>query len=417
MKALLCGICIVAASASVFAEDRLLETLRLDAGESIQNLFYPQNGRAYAVLIKKGFSQSWIYYKGKRQGPFASTLYEAFSDDGSALTFLYEKGAFGPKSVLINNAVQKSWDGGVEYLGFIPGTATVTYKGGTDDESYFVIIGDKSEGPYRTAGAAVFSSDGKHHFYQAKTSNADYKGDYFLYLDGQKKYGPYALVYERLSRFLENGEICYTAEAPDGQTGVYISGRRIAAHEKIGSVVWNPRIKSPALSYQDKGKLFITDGVKTFGPYEGSCQDMAFSRDGKSFCYAVGGMNKSVSVYKDEKLIATVDSVCSLNYSPDGSTVAFSTAHLGGANYVSFNEKKYGDYDRMVAAIHFTPDGRIIVYKAYINKQVYIISSVGLCAGPYSQTSEPVISSDGTTVSFLYVQGNGIHSSIQKCSK
>src|SRR5512145_513368 len=162
----------LAALAALGAQDALVGKLGLARDERINRLAFSKDGQAFAAVVFKGgsgfdYKESYLYFKGRKFGPYGSILYETVSDRGEDVVYTVDEKPSGPKTVVLNGRALRTWTF-VEWLGFIPGTGDPTYVGIDSNnklsESRF-ILGSKIEGPFYSVDCPWFSPDGASYTY------------------------------------------------------------------------------------------------------------------------------------------------------------------------------------------------------------------------------------------------------------
>ncbi len=181
-----------------------------------------------------------------------------FSDSGTHLAYPALVG--GRWRVVRDGTPGRSWDG-VAAPVFAPGGSRLAYAA-LDADAWRAVVNDSASEPWDSlyAGSLSFDPSGRRFAYVASRGNA-----WHAVVDGIA--GPPFVRIARLTFSADGNHVAYVARGDAGAVLV-LDGRVSAPHEAIGDVAFAADGSRTAYAARDRGRWYVGEARRTFGPYD-----------------------------------------------------------------------------------------------------------------------------------------------------
>jgi Tol biopolymer transport system component len=245
--------------------------------DEVSKPWFAPKGKMMAYRFRNEYTWTMVV-DGKPQDS-ASDMGEAvFSPDGKGIA--YRSGERGKYYVVINGKKSPTYPeiGEVEWS---PDNKTVAFTVRDATQGEYIVYGDRKTEVFSRLYSPVFSSDGLHMAFGARSTN----GKYMVVLDD--KNGP--------AEFEAIGPIVIS---PDGKSVAFagqwnfrwtcaINSGRASMNDFVRDPVWSPDSKKVAYVGQNQGKWFVEVNYRRGEDYDEVLTAPVFSADSKKCAYGV----------------------------------------------------------------------------------------------------------------------------------
>jgi len=284
-------------------------------------------------------------------------------------------------------------------LAFSPDSRHFTYQGIRSKDQHFVVVDGQESGPYQRSANVIFSPDGNHHAYMAKSS-----GQWRVIRDGVPG-PPFDNMYPPDFYFSrDSAHVGYlTSRGKQRILVVDTTERPVDCDQWLtAALALSGDASRVAVGVSRNKKSFVLVDAAAQGPYDTLLDaPVTFSPSGEHVAYAVKNGGRAF-VVRDGQAQQPYDSIATSSESIIWSAVGDRLAYVGGrgAQSVTVVDGDEWEPSHGVQKLVFSPDGRRLAVIEDFGKSSAVV--VDRVAGkPYLGIGALVFDSTGAHVAYL----------------